>query len=139
MPQSDRESVFSAAGAVLSAMLPNAWAIYVYGSFARKDEWPDSDIDLAVLLPPGERISDRLALMAEVSKQVHRDVDIVNLREAGLDLVREVLRDGQPLQVRCPDDTLGWEAERMTDYADFNPRRADLVAMYMREPLRTQT
>ena len=61
---------------------------------------------------------------------------MVSLRHAGLDLIIEVLREGRLLFTRNEMLTLVWEAERMTDYADFNPRRAALIAMYLREPLR---
>lgn len=135
MIESDRKNILDKACDVLAAELPEAWAFYVYGSFARGDEWPDSDLDLAVLLPPGVELPDKLALIAEVSRQVGREVDIVNLRGASLDLVHELLRDGQPLLIRRESDVLGWEAERMTDYADFNPRRADILALYLNEPL----
>lgn len=131
-----RQQTLNAARDVLTKVLPEAWAVYVYGSFARGDEWPDSDVDLAVLLPPRARIQDRLALIAEISRRIGHEADIVNLREAGLDLVHEVLRDGRPLLVRHESDVLAWEAERMTDYADFNPRRADILAQYLHEPLR---
>lgn len=135
MDTSDRDRVFAEARDALIAALPEAWAIYVYGSFARGDEWPDSDLDLAVLLPPGRTIIDRLDLADRISHRVGRDVDLVDLRRAGLDLVREVLRDGRALRVQSATDTLAWEAEQMTAYADFSVRRAALVSMYLREPL----
>jgi predicted nucleotidyltransferase len=131
----NRQRLLDMAGAALSAALPNAWAIYVYGSFARGDEGPASDLDLAVLLPPKEAIPDKLGLLADVARQVGRDVDIVNLRGANLDLVHEVLCHGRQLLVRRPDDVLGWEAERMSDYGDFNPRRSEILDVYLREPL----
>jgi len=120
----------------VAAALPTAWAIYVYGSVARGDDAPTSDIDIAVLLPPGETIPDKPGLIARVATAAGRDADIVDLREANLDLVHAVLREGRVLMVRNDDETLGWEAERMTDYALFNPRRADIVEHYVREPLR---
>ena len=61
----------------------------------------------------------------------------MNLRQANLDLVHEVLREGHQLLLRQESEVLGWEAERMTDYADFNPRRAAILARYRDEPLRT--
>ena len=58
---------------------------------------PRSDMNVAVLLPPGSRFDDKLALMKAISRRVHRDVDFVDLGEAGLDWIREVLRDGYKL------------------------------------------
>lgn len=131
----DRDRMLSEVRDALSAALPEAWAIYVYGSFARGDEWPHSDLDIGVLLPPGRALLDRLELAERISRRIGRDVDLVDLRHAGLDLVREVLRDGIALEERSPADTLAWEAEQMTAYADFKPRRAALLSMYLREPL----
>lgn len=139
MTESERQSIFTAVREILLAALPEAWAIYVYGSLARGDEWPNSDLDVAVLLPPGQQIPDKLALMGKISRRIQRDVDLVNLRDAGLDLTREVLRDGEQLVVRRKAETLTWEAERMTDYAEFNPRRSEIIDAYMREPLRAAT
>jgi uncharacterized protein len=136
MNDNERQQILDAACNVIAAVLPEAWAVYVYGSFARGDEWPDSDLDLAVLLPPGCRIPDKLALVASVSRHIGRDADIVDLREASLDLVHELLRDGRPLILRRELDVLAWEAERMTDYAEFNPRRSDILALYLHGPLR---
>ena len=33
---------------------PAAQAIYLYGSYGTAGEWPDSDVDIALLLPPVE-------------------------------------------------------------------------------------
>ena len=33
---------------------PDAQAIYLFGSFGTEDEWPSSDVDVAVLLSPEE-------------------------------------------------------------------------------------
>ena len=80
-------------------------------------------------------IPDKLGLMASVAAATGRDVDIVDLRKANLDLIHVLMLEGRQLLVRKEDETLAWEAERMTDYALFNPRRADIVDQYIREPL----
>ncbi|MFZ2420215.1 MAG: nucleotidyltransferase domain-containing protein, partial [Anaerolineae bacterium] len=33
---------------------PTVQAIYLFGSFGTADEWPTSDVDIALLLPPAE-------------------------------------------------------------------------------------
>ena len=136
MIDAERENLLAAAGDELAAALPEAWAVYAYGNFTRGDEWPDSDVDLAVLMPPGQRLPDRLGLIARVSQRIGREVDLADLRRAGLDLAMEVIRDGRPLLVRRRDATVQWEAQQMTDYADFQPRRADIIEAYLRGPLR---
>lgn len=136
MTDAERETLLAIAGNELAVALPQAWAVYAYGSVARGDEWPGSDVDLAVLMPPGQRLPDRLGLMSRVAQRIGREVDLADLRCTGLDLAMEVIRDGRPLWVRQRDATLQWEVQQMSDYADFQPRRAAIVNAYLHEPLR---
>ena len=139
MTEFERQQMFDSARDALLAAEPLAWAIYVYGSFARGDDWPDSDLDLAVLLPPGRRLANKLDLAGHIARLVHREVDLVDLRVAGMDLLTEVWRDGRPLLIQQQSQTLVWEAEKMSDYADFKPRRAAIVDLYMQASLRKPT
>ncbi len=136
MTDVERENLLAIAGNELATALPQAWAVYVYGSFARGDEWPNSDLDIAVLMPPGQEIPDRLEVMSTVARRIGRDVDLADLRRTGLDLAIEVIRDGRPLWVRQRDATLQWEIQQMSDYADFQPRRAAIMRAFLHEPLR---
>ncbi len=36
----------------LLAAYPATQAIYLFGSYGTENEWPDSDVDIALLLPP---------------------------------------------------------------------------------------
>jgi DNA polymerase sigma len=58
MFDADRQHTIDTARDALLTTFPDAWAIYVYGSFARGDDLPSSDIDLAILLAPDAKISD---------------------------------------------------------------------------------
>jgi predicted nucleotidyltransferase len=117
MTEKERERTLASARDALLAALPDAWAIYVYGSFARGEEWPRSDLDLAVLLPPEQDIPDVLQLIADLSARVGRDVDLADLRRVGDVLRREVLDEGHAIYVSAPDAVLGWEASAMSRYA----------------------
>jgi uncharacterized protein len=132
MTQTERQRIFTAARDALLTALPDAWAIYAYGSFARGDEWPSSDIDLAVLLPPGRKIDDLLGLMSEVSQRTHRDVDLVDLRKVGDVLLREVLEDGHVLFLSHPDAVLVWEAAAMSRYARYREETRDILEDFHR-------
>jgi len=132
MTQAERQRIFSAAREAVLTALPDCWAIYVYGSFARGDEWPRSDIDLAVLLPPGRKIDDLLGLISEISTRTHRDVDLVDLRKIGNVLLREVLEDGHALFVSKPDAVLAWEANAMSRYARYREETRDILEDFRR-------
>jgi len=132
MTQAERQRLFAAARDTVLSALPDAWAIYVYGSFARGDEWPNSDIDLAVLLPPGRKIEDLLELIGEVSTRTHRDVDLVDLRRVGDVLRREILEDGHALFISQPDVVLDWEASAMSRYARHREETRDILEDFRR-------
>lgn len=117
MTSGEREALLESARNVLLGALPDAWAIYVYGSFAQGQEWSGSDLDLGVLLPPGRKLHDKLALMSQLSDSVHRDVDLVDVREIGNVLRREILEKGRTAFVSDPEKVLSWEASAMSDYA----------------------
>jgi uncharacterized protein len=117
--QSEAETMFNVAREAVLARLPDAWAIYVYGSFARGEDWPSSDLDIAVLLPPASHIVDPLQLVSEVSQLVHREVDLIDLRQAGDVLRREVLESGRTLFESDPEKVLAWEASALTRYGHY--------------------
>lgn len=117
MNADERERMFDAARRVLLSVLPQVWALYAYGSVARGDDFPRSDLDLALLLPPGEHLLDPLSLISELSTAAGREVDLVDLRRADDILRREVLASGILLYTNSPDELLAWEAEALSRYA----------------------
>ncbi len=135
MSQTGRDHVLTVARDTLLAALPDAWAIYVFGSFARGEEWPGSDLDLAVLLPPGRRIESLLDVIGGVSARVHREVDVVDLRRAGDVLRREVLMDGRTLYVSQADQVLAWEGAAMSRYARHREEIRDILEDFRRTGL----
>jgi predicted nucleotidyltransferase len=132
MNEVDRQRILTAARDTLLAALPDVWAIYVYGSFARGDEWPNSDVDLAVLLPADKQIEDLLGLMSEVSLRTQRDIDLVDLRKVGDVLRREVFEDGRTLFISQPDAVLAWEASAMSRYARHREETRDILEDFRR-------
>jgi predicted nucleotidyltransferase len=127
MPDTDRHRILNTARDALLAAFPNAWAIYAYGSFARGDQSPQSDIDLALLLPPDEKIDDLLSIISDVSTRVHREVDLVDLRKVNDVLRREVLAEGQTIYVSQPDRVLEWEGTAISRYQRYREEVSDLL------------
>jgi predicted nucleotidyltransferase len=132
MTEADRQRILTAARDTVLDALPDVWAIYVYGSFARGDQWPSSDVDLAVLLPTGRQIEDLLGLMSEISSRTQRDVDLVDLRKVGDVLRGEVLEDGRTLFISQPDAVLAWEASAMSRYARHREETRDILEDFHR-------
>lgn len=132
MTEAERERVLSAVRDSVLEALPDAVAIYVYGSIARGDEGPGSDVDVAVLLPPQRRIDDPLGLMSAIAARVGRDVDVVDLRGASDTLRGEVLREGRTVFAAYADAVLDWEASAMSRYARHREEIRDLLGDFGR-------
>ena len=132
MTDSERQTIFDAARDTVLAALPDAWAVYAYGSFARGEEWPESDLDIAVLLPPNGRIPDLLELVGAISEHVRRNVDVVDLRRVGDVLRREVLDSGRTLFELDPEKVLAWEASAMSRYGHYREEVRDLLDDFRR-------
>jgi predicted nucleotidyltransferase len=109
---------------------PEVLEAYLFGSQARGDAQPHSDIDVAVYLDParaaGYRVEDALAadLMAAVGSS---RLDLVVLNRAPPVLYHRVLRDGIRLLARDLRATTVREGRALSRYCDFVPvlRRMD--------------
>jgi len=69
----------------------------VFGSVARGDARPDSDIDFLVKLEPGRSLLDLARFLRELEEILGRNVDVVT--EAGLRprIRSQVLEEARPL------------------------------------------
>ena len=78
--------------------VPELAAAYLFGSAARGDARPDSDIDIGLLYrtaPAATLEAQPFLLAAELASALGRPVDAVVLNTAPVDLVHRVLRDGR--------------------------------------------
>lgn len=99
--------------------LLGAW---LYGSRARGESRPDSDIDLAVL---SDRPLDPVELFdaaGRLAGSLGATVDLVDLRQAGGLLKVEATHHGQPL-VPISREAALFAAHALADHAAFAPRR----------------
>ncbi len=108
-------------------MLPAAQAVYLFGSFTGPDTRPDSDIDLAVLLPTPLDPVRRWELQELLATRQHRDVDLVDLREASTVMRHQVVQTGRLLHDGSPFDRQLFEAHTLSDYADLQWRRKAIL------------
>jgi len=113
------DEVFERFGVVLA---------YLYGSQARGDTGPLSDVDVAVLfgpnVPESERFNRLLHLIGELGSVFHRDdVYVVDLAEASPLLRHRVYYHGRLLY--CADDAerVHFETTALRDYVDTEPLR----------------
>jgi predicted nucleotidyltransferase len=86
-----REAVLEAAGRHAAKQ------IRLFGSAARGDERPDSDIDLLVERVPGTSLFDHVALTAELERLLVRRVEIASERWLRPAVAKRVQQEVQPI------------------------------------------
>ena len=99
-------------------------AVYLFGSFARGSERPESDVDIAVLYANAPaKTFDGLPLTLEEGLERHlaRAVQVVVLNHASADLIHHVLMDGKLLIDRDPSSRIRFEVRARNEYFDLRP------------------
>ncbi len=99
-------------------------AVYLFGSFARGNEGPESDVDVAVLYSEAPaRTFDGLPLSLEegLERRLGRAVEVVVLNHASVDLIHRVLRDGKLLIDLDPSSRIQFEVRVRNEYFDLEP------------------
>jgi len=89
----------------------------LFGSFARDRARADSDADVAVL----GRDLDLLALIADLSDAVKRQVDVVDLAQAGYPLTKALLRDAIVLHQGVPGAAAAWRTRAILEVETDRP------------------
>lgn len=111
---------------------PDTQGIYLFGSYLTGDEWPESDVDIALLLPNAVAKKERNIAMSECSlalaNSLNKDVDLLNARAVSTVFQNEIISKGRLLY--CADRYAVDEFEMLTMsyYQKLNEERADIIA-----------
>jgi uncharacterized protein len=110
---------------------PEVQAIYLFGGFGTENEWPGSDVDIALLLPPRRaKHVGSLALSElrfELESLLEKEVDPINLRRVDTILRKEVVMADR--RIFTGDRYAADEFEMLTIsfYQRLNAERAEIL------------
>ena len=120
----DRE-LLATLSAICARSLSGVQCAYAFGSVARVEEGPLSDLDLAVLfddeMPAARRLDQAAALTEEVERVAGRRADILILNESPPALRYRVVCDGRLLYARDERRRVAFESQALDEFLDFQP------------------
>jgi uncharacterized protein len=99
-------------------------AVYLFGSTARGDDTAASDVDIAILFteaPPRTLDGQPYALEGALERVLGRDVDVVVLNGAPVDVRSRVLRDGRLLIDADRPARIAFEVRTRNEAFDLEP------------------
>jgi predicted nucleotidyltransferase len=103
--------------------------VYLFGSYAKDNVTPLSDIDIAILLDsrvrPADYFDKQLDLLDKISQKLHTDeVDVVILNQAPSLLAYQVIKIRKVLFCRNEPRRISFEANAIDRYLDEKPMRS---------------
>ena len=114
-------------------VVPEALAIYLFGSRAQGEERPGSDLDLGVLVRGRADVVTLWERAQDIAGQLHLDVDLVDLRSASTVLQYQIVTTGRRLFAAPGLDVDRFEMFALKEMAYLNEARAGVMADIARE------
>lgn len=131
----DRDHVLAELRRYFAARAGDVAAVYLFGSVARGDARPDSDIDVGVLFrtaPPATLAGQPFDMAGALEQQLGAPVDVVVLNTAPPDLRIRVLRHGLLAVEHDRSARVRFEVATRNEYFDLEP-----ILIEYRRPRRT--
>lgn len=98
----------------------------VFGSVARAEDTPHSDVDLGVLLDPEAPVEQLWDLDLAAGSALKRTIDLVDLRKAPPLLRFQITRDGRLVLEREPGEWVRFKTRAMIDWWDWAPTAREM-------------
>ena len=99
----------------------------LFGSLAKAQAAPQSDLDLAIQMDAPLTAEAKMALIGELSQAIGRPVDLIDLRVAGEPLLGQILKHGARL-LGNDSDYAELLKRHLFEEADFMPYRRRILA-----------
>ncbi len=110
---------------------PETEAIYLFGSYLTPDETRESDVDIAVLLPPPAAKNSGNLAMSEcrdaLEDELKRDVDLVNVRMVNTVFQNEIIEQGRLIYSRDEYAVDVFEMQVLSGYQKLYEERAGIL------------
>ncbi|OHB74140.1 MAG: hypothetical protein A2Z34_10820 [Planctomycetes bacterium RBG_16_59_8] len=115
---------------------PSVEGIYLFGSSQTESEWPDSDVDIAVLLPHDAAKRERRIQISEcrhdLEKALGKGIDLVNLRLVSTVFQFQVVTTGRAIHIGDERAVDAFEMLTLSLYQRLNEERSGILREFYR-------
>ena len=122
---------------IILRFYPETEAIYLFGTYGTADEQKESDVDIALLLPPREAKSAGGLAMSDcrlaLEEALKRTVDLINLRAVNTVFQHEIIQEGRVIYDAAENAIDVFEMLVMSLYQKLNEERAEILKDIFRE------
>jgi len=112
-------------------LFPMLQFLYLFGSEARGDSHPTSDLDLAIMLPDKLGALQRFDSGSALSITLGREVDLVDLRAASEVFRVQIIENGHLLYAENPLQVQYFEMYALSSYCRLNEERHEILKSFM--------
>lgn len=110
---------------------PSTQAIYLFGTYGMPDEWPDSDVDIAVLLPPEDAHRKPHLMLTPchyaLEDALGKSVDLLNARRISTVFQKEIVQNGRRLYSSDDNAVAEFEMLTLSLYQKLNEERKAII------------
>jgi predicted nucleotidyltransferase len=110
---------------------PGIQAIYLYGTYSTEDEWPGSDVDIALLFDPQRAKTIKPLMLSDMRVDLEtalgRGVDLINLRRVPTVLQKEVIAADRCIHQADAYGVAEFEMLTLSYYQKLNEERAAII------------
>ncbi len=105
--------------------------VLLFGSGARNELRPDSDLDLAFLSEVEKDRYTVFMIAQELAGELGRDVDLIDLKKASTVMKAQIAGNGQLLYAKDPLRYRMFTMAAFKEYALLNEERQNIIAWYL--------
>ena len=101
--------------------------ILLFGSFAKRTSYAESDIDLAYLSDKQLSSYERFILASELAELVDHEIDLIDIKQIDTVFNMQIFAQGIPIYMKDENEFIRQKMRAYSMYATLNEQRAPII------------
>lgn len=116
---------------IITGFYPSLQGIYLFGSYQTEREWPDSDVDIAILFPPDMAAKEASLIFSNckinLEEFLNKELDLINLRLVSTVFQFQIVTTGRLILSNDQRAVAEFEMLTLSYYQKLNEERAGIL------------